>query len=112
MNPQNQHRFDFDYLTNLAQSDPSEFERLRLNAIEDYLSTLPEERQLRLRRLQWRIDQERRSHSPMGACIRLSKMMWDQLLGPDGLVDLLRSEGRPSEVVNAKVIPFPAGQNC
>ena len=111
MNPQNQPRLDFDYLTDLAQSDPSEFERMRLNAIEAYLATLPQERQLRLRRLQWRIDQERRSHSPMGACIRLSKMMWDQLLGPDGLVDSLRREGSNPEPVRAKVIPFPAGQN-
>jgi hypothetical protein len=111
MNPQNQARFDFDYLTDLAQSDPSEFERLRLNVIEGYLSTLPQERQQRLRRLQWRIDQERRCHSPMGACIRISRMMWDQLLGPDGLIGMLHNEGTVYKAVSAEVIPFPTGNN-
>ncbi len=99
---------DFDYLTGLARSDPSEFERLRRQAIDTYIETLPPERQLRMRRLQWRIDQERRRHTPMGACVQLSKMMWDHLLGPEGLIG--RLQGGPqlatSTEKTANVIPF------
>jgi hypothetical protein len=106
MNPVNPKRLDFDYLTDLAQSRPSEFERIRLNAIESFLSTLPPERQQRLRRLQWRIDQERRNHSPMGACVMLSRMMWEHLLGPRGLVGALHGN-RISHGSNCKVLSFP-----
>ena len=109
MSLQKKHRLDFDYLTDLARSNPSEFERLRLNAIEGYLSSLPLERQQRMRRLQWRIDQVRRQHTPMGACIRLSNMMWDHLLGTDGLAGLLQGEPSVSKPSSAKVIPFPQG---
>lgn len=107
MSPQNKHRLDFDYLTDLARSNPSEFERLRAKAIEGYLSSLPQERQQRMRSLQWRIDQVRRKHTPMGACIRLSNMMWDHLLGADGLASLLQGDGTADQPSSAKVIPFP-----
>ncbi len=102
-------RLDFDYLTKLAQSNPSEFERLRLSAIENYIATLPAERQQRMRRLQWRIDQERRNHTPMGACLMLSKMMWDHLTSPGGLIGLIQGGG-PETGRECKVIPFPAPQ--
>jgi hypothetical protein len=107
MNCLNQTRLDFDYLTDLAQSDPSEYERLRQTAIEGFLANLPQDRQQRMRRLQWRIDQERRNHTPMGACVRLSKMMWDHLLGPSGLVGMLQGNEVSCEKANAKVIHFP-----
>jgi hypothetical protein len=109
MNTANHNRLNFDFLTELAQSNPSEFERLRMDAIESYITTLPAERQQRMRRLQWRIDQERRNHSPMGACLRLSKMMWDHLLSPGGLVGLLHGH-RPGEREQGRVIPFPDDQ--
>ncbi len=103
----NHTRLDFDYLTGLAQSDPSEFERLRMNVIDSFIATLPFERRQRMRRLQWRIDQERRNHTPMGACLKLSKMMWDHLLSPGGLVGMLQSGG-PEYRDRGKVIPFQA----
>ncbi len=102
-------RLDFDYLTKLAQSNPSEFERLRLHAIESYIATLPAARQQRMRRLQWRIDQERRNHSPMGACLKLSKMMWDHVTGPGGLIGLIQGTGQETRR-EGKVITFPAPQ--
>ncbi|MGD9163603.1 MAG: DUF3135 domain-containing protein [Chromatiales bacterium] len=109
MNIVNHNRLDFDHLTELAQSNPSEFERLRMDTIESYITTLPAERQQRMRRLQWRIDQERRNSSPMGACLKLSKMMWDHLLGPGGLIGLLHGHG-PGDRQQASVIPLPAPQ--
>ena len=109
MKTANSTHLDFDYLTELARSNPSEFERLRQAAIEDYIAALPTERQQRMRRLQWRIDQERRNHSPMGACLKLSRMMWDHLLGPGGLVVLMKGD-RVDTPRSGKVIPFPVAQ--
>jgi hypothetical protein len=109
MNTVNHSRFDFDYLTKLAQTNPSEFEQLRLSAIESYIATLPAERQQKMRRLQWRIDQERRNHTPMGACVKLSKMMWDNLLSPGGLAGLLQRDWR-GEQRKGQIIPFPSPQ--
>jgi len=112
MNSANHHNLDFDYLTGLARSNPGEFERLRRNAIESYISALPQDRQVRMRRLQWRIDQERRKHTPLGACVKLSNMMWDHLLGPGGLVGMLRhdEDGHTACGSRATVIPFPNGR--
>jgi len=82
---------DFDLWSDLAKKDINTFESMRLAAIEEFIESAPERHRHRLRCLQWRIDQERRlSHSPMGACIRISRMMWESLVGDDGLVDHLR----------------------
>ena len=55
-------------------------------AIEAAIGNASPSSQTRLRRLQWRIDQERRlARTPMGACIRLSNLMWRSVLGPGGL---------------------------
>jgi hypothetical protein len=76
----------FDEWAEMARDDPDSFEQMRLAAIEDYIGGVPCEQQERLRRLQWRIDQERRlARTPLNACIRLSRMMWDNLLGRGGL---------------------------
>ena len=49
-----------------------------MEAIEEVIESAPAERQLHLRRLQWRIDMTReRAGSPMAATIAISKMMWD-----------------------------------
>lgn len=85
---------DFDRWSQLAESDPDAFEVARLAAIDAMIASFPEESRDRMRRLQWRIDQERRlAKSPMGACIRLSKMMWRQLLGEGGLRERLLGLG-------------------
>ena len=109
MNSVKHTQLDFDYLTGLARSNPSEFERFRMHAIESYIATLPADRQQRMRRLQWRIDQELRHHTPMGACLKLSKMMWDHLLGPGGLVGVIQGTGQEDQTLG-KVIPFSLPQ--
>ena len=73
-----QDRMDFDIWMNMAKDDPRQFESKRMEAIDEVIESAPAERQMQLRRLQWRIDMTReRAGSPMAATIAISKMMWD-----------------------------------
>ena len=82
---------DFEHWLDIAQQDADTFESMRLAAIEELIASAPERGRQRLRCLQWRIDQERRlSRSPMGACVRISRMMWESLMGEDGLTEHIR----------------------
>ncbi len=82
--------FDFDEWASLAKANPHAFEARRQALIDDYLRQFPDAERRRLRGLQFRIDMERRrARTPMAACIRLSSMMWDSLLGQDGLIDAI-----------------------
>lgn len=88
MEQKNTAEFDFDAWLEIAKSDPDAFEKMRLAAIEDVIEKAPEDNRERLRRLQWRIDQERRlARTPMAACLRISRMMWRMVLGEGGLND-------------------------
>lgn len=79
-------RMNFDAWSELARTDPEAFESMRLAAIEAVIERAPEANRERLRRLQWRIDQERRlARTPMAACLQISRMMWRAVLGPNGL---------------------------
>ena len=114
------HNLDFDRWMRLAEESPESFEAARVAAIEALIATFPPENQERMRRLQWRIDQERRlAKSPMGSCLRLSKMMWRQFLGDGGLRERLldlagslrgesleASQGQRRIVNNAQVLAF------
>lgn len=69
---------DFETWMNLAKEDPSRFEALRQKTIDDFITQVPENKQLHLRRVQWRVDQARqRAGTPLAACVALSRMMWD-----------------------------------
>ena len=106
-------QFDFDDWASLALRDPEAFEARRAELIEEFLSEQPEERRMRLRRLQWRIDREReRSGTPLAACIRISRMMWDSVTGQRGLVQSLAALQGRTEVPacpprTATVLRFP-----
>ncbi len=85
---------DFDQWSELAKSDPAAFEAKRAEAIEDMIQRMPEHKQERMRCLQWKIDQVRNQASnPVSACIKLSEMMWDSLVGPGGLKEVLERVG-------------------
>lgn len=106
---------DFDHWLELAK-DRHAFEALRRSMIEQVIEQAPESQQDRLRKLQWRIDQERNlSASPMGACIRISRMMWDQMIGQGGLVEHLSrlhrrgAESQIKKMKQADVIPLTRG---
>jgi len=112
----NQPDLDFDQWARLAEHDPASFESARRDAIEALIESFPAENRERMRRLQWRIDQERRlARSPMGSCIRLSRMMWRQLLGEGGLrerllglADSLNGDAEPQRASEsgARVLAF------
>lgn len=104
--------FDFDDWASLARDDPQAFEQLRLWLIDDLINAAPPHLQKRLAGLQWRIDcLRRRSQNPLGACLRISSMMWDSVLGERELVASLRqlsqlgSENQGPEPT-AAVLPF------
>lgn len=106
---------DFDTMSELAEHDLETFESMRLAAIEELIESAPQERQQRMRCLQWRIDQERRlARTPLGACYRISKMMWESLIGKDGLMDQIKylsgsvesHESNSKPRFDAKVIPI------
>ncbi|MCU7904344.1 MAG: DUF3135 domain-containing protein [Candidatus Thiodiazotropha sp. (ex Epidulcina cf. delphinae)] len=105
------HKLDFDHLLSLAEKDPVRFEDMRQEAIDAYIATLPADRQVRMRRLQWRIDQERRNRSPLSACMRISGMMWEHIVGPRGLLGCLQGDWTitaGSQRVKCSVVEFPA----
>ncbi|MEA2080076.1 MAG: DUF3135 domain-containing protein [Pseudomonadota bacterium] len=100
---------DFDKWSELAQSDPEAFEARRAQVIEQMIQRMPKHRQRRMRCLQWKIDQVRaQASNPMAACIKLSEMMWDSLVGPGGLCDLVEGvgDGNFAPPPKAKVLDF------
>jgi len=106
---------DFDNWSELARSDPEAFEARRAEVIEQMIQSMPEHKQQRMRCLQWKIDQVRdRAANPMAACIKLSEMMWDSLVGPGGLREVLdrMGEGNFEPPPKASVLDFqPASRD-
>lgn len=105
--------FDFEHWAHLAHSDPERFEESRSAAIEAAIKRAPERTQVRLRRLQWQLDQVRKvSDNPLAACVKMNKMMWERFAGEGGLVDTLQQlkDGEtdsPATVrTSAEIIPF------
>ncbi len=116
----------FEEMACLAQEDPEAFERRRAELIEEAISEADPEYQERLRRLQWRIDMERkRCKTALAACLRLYEMMWDFIYAENGFLEAvdtlqqLANALEKGEVVRleeikpkiperkARIIPFP-----
>lgn len=79
---QKQHgaHINFDEMLVLARTDPDTFEARREAYIESFLTSIPDNKQARLRGLQWQIDQKRQlARTPMASCIAISNLMWDSL---------------------------------
>lgn len=81
-NQQNSDQYhpNFEELLNLAKNDPAQFEVKRLEYIELFFTKVPDEKQRRLRGLQWQIDQARQlARTPMASCLNIMNQMWDSL---------------------------------
>lgn len=82
--------FNFDEWMQLAKEDPESFERQRTAVIKNIINTSNAVSRQRLDGLQWQIDRLReQSKTPMAACLNISKLMWDNLHGEEGLIDAL-----------------------
>lgn len=83
---------DFKEWAKLASADPEAFEEKRGELVESFIRSVPtESRRKRLRHLQWKIDGIRhRSQSPIGACMKITNMMWDSVYGEGGLLETLK----------------------
>jgi hypothetical protein len=109
--------YDWAHWSALAARDPEAFERERRATIDAFIAGAPREHQARLKGLQFRIDLERqRSATPLGASIRLNRLMWDSFTELRSALEKLRdaSPARPAAVARAAaprvaaVLRFPA----
>lgn len=97
--PADAFEFDFDTWATLAEDDPAAFEHARRAVLTSLIEAAPAAHRQRLTGLQWRLDRLRdRASTPLGACLRLSGLMWDRVLGDHGLVERLQelSGDRPA----------------
>ncbi len=107
--------FNFDEWMQLAKDNPEAFEKKRLEAIQDVISISKDDSQKRLQGLQWQIDQmHNSSKTPMAACINISRMMWENVQGEDGLVETLnqltgKTPIKQKVVKRAEVVQLRAG---
>ncbi len=122
---QKQHKrhVDVDEMLAWAKNDPTTFEARREEYIESFLTSVPAEKQTRLRGLQWQIDQTRQlARTPMASCIAISRMMWDslQLLSDQQRKLATQSSsgqtprfvgGKSTSAINGTILPFPARRN-
>lgn len=73
-------KFDFDMWLELSKNDPEAFEAMRRKALQEFIGSVPEDKQHRLRCLQWKVDKVReKQKTPLAACVAISDMMWDSL---------------------------------
>ena len=105
-------KLDFDEAVALARQDPEAYEQYRLDAVEELISSSSRKNQQQLRRLQWRIDQERkRAPNATAACVKIYQMMWDTFTGDNGFIDIICNGNYPSRNTGntspkAKVLSF------
>ena len=103
---------DFDEAAALARQDPEAYEQYRQDAVEALITRASSKNQQHLRRLQWRIDQERkRAPNATAACVKIYQMMWDSFSGDNGFVDIICNGNYPSRNASdmspkAKVLSF------
>lgn len=74
----NSFQFNFEEWAKLAEHDPDRFEARRARTLSEAIERVPEDRQLMLRRLQWKVDRVRElKTTPLAACIAITDMMWN-----------------------------------
>ncbi len=100
---------NFEYLANLAASNPDKFEEHREKLINEFIQKMPSDKKDWLKKIQWRVDQARRqAKTPIGACILISNMMMESVYGRDGMLKSLESleHGAIKPRESAKIIPI------
>jgi len=104
---------DFDGWAKLAATDLPAFETQRSRIIEAAIRQAPACKQQRLRCLQWKLEQIRNTaRTPMVACLRMNRMLWEAVAGDTGLLASLQYATCSAEhpltrrTTTAKVIPL------
>lgn len=88
--------FNFDEWVRLAQEDPDAYENMRKEMIEQVIENTSPEIKRRMQGLQWQIDQIRTTAAnPMASCLKISQMMWDSVLGDNGLLQHMEKLNNP-----------------
>lgn len=96
-------------LSALAKKDPEGLETLRLKMIDEVINNAPMDIQKRLRGIQFQIDCRRRLHSsPMGACIEISRMMYESLNKLNRLMNNDNDNQIEPSKAPATVLAFPS----
>ena len=68
-------KLDFDQMKDMT---PDELLAYKEKLIETYISSVPEERQQRLRQLQWKIDGELRKYKdPIAKMNKMAELFWE-----------------------------------
>lgn len=104
--------FPFDFWAKLAREDPNAFEEARKLMLDSLIEAAPPRVQPRLKGLQWQIERVRsKATTPLGACLKISDMMWSNVLGEGGLAAQLKRLGEGESALappprNADVLPF------
>ena len=101
--------FDFDSWARLAQTDQCAFELKRKRILEAVIAEAPARNQTQLRRMQWKLDRIREiAPTPLAACVRMQELMWESVLGDNGLLDRLRqsSTSQPPSANSAEILEF------
>ncbi len=97
--------YSFEFWAGLAAQDPASFEQARCQLIERLIASASDAAKPRLRGLQWQVDRLREVHSPLSACVRISGMMWEHLLGSNGLLDAVDRFSRPEKTSPPRLSP-------
>ena len=111
--PQSPTGHDFDHWAALARHNPESFETERSRVIEAAIRQAPQTKQQRLRCLQWKLDQIRKTSStPMVASLLMNRLLWEAVAGEDGLIERLnhlnaKDKSRHTPRFRAKILPFP-----
>lgn len=95
--------FNFDEWAKMAKEDPDAFEDMRKQMIQNVIDSTSPEIKKRMQGLQWQIDNIRSTSSnPMASCLKISQMMWDNVLGEDGLVENMQKLNNPEQISKPK----------
>lgn len=102
--------FDFDRWVRLARENPEAFERERARVVGELIAGAPQDVRPRLEALQWQVEQaRRRARTPLAACLKISSMMWDRVVGEQGLLERLSALAGDAAAAprrTATVLPF------
>jgi len=103
---------EFDRLKELARSSPGEFEKERIALINELIQL--HQNATRAHGEQWRIDMETiKAKTPLGACVRLSSLMWKEFYKlEDELQQLIREVETVKKVVPEIPANTPAGKTA